>query len=270
MKAMLSIIISSALALDFTSAAGVSLQDSAANHVVYPDSLRIMIDAGEFRWRRLRYEAEVRVSAIYAQENQDVIPESLIVWIDVETPGASFWVNDDNRNDFLVLHKNDVQVKGKIRWFSGGEVRITAHTGRVRATKQTEASIPVLLLLVTLFGGMVGGWLRRVRDPSSVIKLPGRLLSEKWSRRLAPVREMIISMIAAFLLYLLNEVSPIYIEFRSEYGPEWLVLAQPLLVGFIGGWGGINLLVGLLAQVLERGKKSAKAETSTQVLAQVR
>ncbi|MCI0694180.1 hypothetical protein L0337_19505 [candidate division KSB1 bacterium] len=42
-----------------------SLQDSIAAQVFYPDSLRVTIDADEFRWRKFRYEAEMRVAPIY-------------------------------------------------------------------------------------------------------------------------------------------------------------------------------------------------------------
>ncbi len=61
-------------------------------------------------------------------------------------------------------------------------------------------------------------------------------------------------MVAGLLLYLLNSVSPFYLEFRVGLGAGWLVLVQPLLVGFIGGWSGIYLLVSLLDQFFKNGK----------------
>jgi len=241
-------------------------EDSAATQFVCPDSLRLTVYPGEFKWRKFRYEAEVQIYPYYSPEKKK--RDDLQILINIETPGASFWIDDEQRRDVLVLRKNQDQAIGKIRWFSGGEVKLTAQTCNYKTpTKITEVSLPILLWLVILLGGFLGGWMRRMANPSSAVNLRVSLLPEKWSKRVAPFREIAISMVAAFLLYLLNEVSPIYIEFRSAYGPAWLVLVQPLLVGFIGGWGGINLLIGLLDQVLQRGKKTEKDELRAPVAA---
>ncbi len=79
-----------------------------------------------------------------------------------------------------------------------------------------------------------------------------------------PIREVFVSMIAGILLYLLNEVSPIYLGFRAGFGEEWLALVSPLLIGFLGGWGGINLLVGLLEQLFGKGREAAKAKAAAE------
>lgn len=114
------------------------------------------------------------------------------------------------------------------------------------------------LLMFCMLGGAMGGWLRRSRDPSSVVDLPVRLLPEKWSRRLVPVRESLVSMVAGILLYLLNLVSPIYLEFRPGHEGGWLMLVEPTLIGFAGGWGGISLLVHSL-NLIFRSPETGKA-----------
>jgi hypothetical protein len=244
--------------------AAASVQDSVSAQVIDPDSLRVTIDAGEFRWRKFRYEAEVRVAPIYLNGDDSKAPEVLYIWVNLETPGASLWLDENARGDYLMLRKGQPQAKAKIRWFASGRVKLTAQAGRSRTTVETHVVFPVLLLLAALFGGALGGWLRRARDPSSVVNLHVRLLPEKWSCRLTPIREMLVSMIAGILLYLLNEVSPVYVGFRAGFGEEWLALVSPLLIGFIGGWGGINLLVGLLEQLFGKGRESAKAKAAAE------
>ncbi len=49
--------------------------------------------------------------------------------------------------------------------------------------------------------------------------------------------------------------SPFYLEFRPQLDADWLILAQPLIVGFMGGWGGIKLLINVVDQVF-KSKKS--------------
>ena len=246
--------------MSFVSPLVMAQVDSAATQFICPDSLRITIYPGEFKWRKFRYEAEVQIYPYYSPENKK--RDDLQILINIETPGASFWIDDERRRDVLVLRKNQDQAFGKIRWFSGGEVKLTAQSCNYKtSTKKAEVALPVLLWLVILLGGFLGGWMRRVATPTSTVNFHVPLLPKKWGHRIEPIREIAISMVAAFLLYLLNEVSPIYLEFRSAFGSPWLVLVQPLLVGFIGGWGGINLLIGLLDQVLQGGKKTAKDET---------
>jgi hypothetical protein len=242
--------------------AATNAQDSASAQVIYPDSLRVTVDAGEFRWRKFRYEAEVRVAPIYLNGDDSQAPAVLYIWVNLETPGASLWLDENARGDYLTLRKGQPQAKAKIRWFTSGRVKLTAQAGRSRTTVETHVVFPVLLLLAALCGGALGGWLRRARDPSSVVNLHVRLLPEKWSRRLTPIREVLVSMIAGILLYLLNEVSPIYLGFRATFGEEWLALVSPLLIGFLGGWGGINLLVGLLEQLFGKGREAAKAKAA--------
>ncbi len=245
--------------LSFASQPAMAQNDSATTQFVCPDSLRLTVYPGAFRWRKFQYEAEVQIYPYYSSQKRN--RTDLEILINIETPGASFWIDDEQRRDVLVLRKDQDQAIGKIRWFSGGEVKLTAQTCNNKTPIKTAAvSLPVLLWLVILLGGFLGGWMRRVANPASTVNLRVSLLPEKWGKRVAPIREISISMVAAFLLYLLNEVSPIYIEFRSAYGPAWLVLAQPLLVGFIGGWGGINLLIGFIEQVLQRGRKPEKNE----------
>jgi hypothetical protein len=232
---------------------------------VYADSPLVSIDAGEWRWSKFRYEAELRIAApVYLERGSANAPANIYIWVNVETPGASLWQDDNRRIDYLALSKDQPQVTVKVRWLTGGPITLAVRTGGIKTTVQTRAAFPVLLLLVSSFGGAVGGWLRRARDPASVVDLRVRLLPEKWSRRLAPVREVIVSMIAGVLLYLLNEVSPIYLGFRSGFGEEWLALVPPLLIGFIGGWGGINLLVGLLEQLFGKGREAVKTKAAVE------
>jgi len=260
------LIIYSLAVMSFTPPLVIAQEDSIATQFVCPDSLRLTVYPGAFRWLKFQYEAEVQVYPYYSPEQRN--RNDLEILINIETPGASFWIDDEQRRDVLVLRKDQDQATGKIRWFSGGEVKLAAQICNYKtSTKKAEVALPVLLWLVILFGGLLGGWIRRVVKPTSTVNLRVPLLPAKWGQRVEPVREIAISMVAAFLLYLLNEVSPIYIEFRSAYGPAWLVLVQPLLVGFIGGWGGINLLIGLLDQVLQRGKKTEKDETRITVAA---
>jgi len=239
-------------------------QPDSTISTLLPDSLRVTIDPGEFKWRRLRYEAELRVSAIYPPESAAARADSLTIFINMDTPGTTFWVKTGEgdeeyvRSDYLTLYKDEIQAKGKLRWRISGYAQVTVKACNLRNTKRTEANFPVMLILVCIFGGVLGGWLRRSRDPGSVVKLPVRLFSQKWSRRLEPIRELFFSMVAGVFLYLLNLVSPVYLEFRTGLSEGWLVLVQPLLIGFIGGWSGINLLVNLLNQSF-RSPKTGKA-----------
>ena len=226
------------------------------------DSLRVTIEPGKFRWWPFRYEAEVRVSPVYSGSDA---PDSLIVFVDVETPGATFWVNEEEgqyvKSDYLTIYKNQVQAKGMVSWLFSGYVQVTAKTNRLRTTKEASVNFPVLILLACLIGGGLGGWLRRGRDSGSRIELPARWLPSKWSRRLESVHEMAISMIIGLLVFLLNFVSPVYLDFRAGLNEGWLVLAQPLLIGFAGGWGGIHLLAGVLGQVI-KSEKAGEARRS--------
>ncbi len=236
------------------------MQDPAMAQTIKPDSLRVTIDPGVFRWLRFRYEAEVRVSAFYPPGSEAAIPESLRVFVDVQPQGVTFWKKGGQKDagyvptDYLTIYRDQVQAKGLVRWLLSGQAVVTAQAGTMRETVTTIPNFPVLLFLVCVLGGGVGGWLRKMRDPSSVVDIPVRLLPKKLSRLLEPVREIFISMVAGLLLYLLNLVSPVYLEFRLGFEAGWLVLVQPLLIGFIGGWSGIYLLVSLLNQLFKSGK----------------
>lgn len=243
-------------------------ETSAPAQFQLPDSLRVTIDPGVFNLGKLRYEAKLRVSPLYGSDVESQRPESLIVWIDIESPGA-FWTDPsaedkyDNPSDHVLLRNDQVQVMGLVRWPLGGPIKVTAHFYNVSKTVVAIPTIPWLLLLISFAGGGLGGWLRRFREPHSVVDLPIKVLPKNLSVALQPIRETVIGTIAGLMLFLLNAVSPIYLEFRIPDGFEWLILAQPLFVGFIGGWGGINLLVGLLDQVFKRGGREHKSGTST-------
>lgn len=226
--------------------------DTTVSRSSWPESLRVTIDPGEFRWHHFCYEAELRVSPFPVPKMTAKIPERLTIYIDRDTPGTTFWVKSDAedkkfaRSDYLVLHRDQVQVKGRLRWRINSSAKVTVRTGTLSKTVDTEVSFPMFLLLICMLGGAAGGWLRRIRDTKSVV--PVRLFSKKWSQRLLPVHESLVSMVAGVLLYLLNLVSPVYLGFRTGLEEGWLTLVQPLLIGFIGGWGGINLLVHSLNQ----------------------
>lgn len=236
------------------------MQEPAMAQTLRPDSLRVTIDPGVFRWLRFRYEAEVRVSAFYPAGSEAVIPESLTVFVDVPPQGVTFWKKGNQkdagyvRTDYLTLYRDQVQAKGVVRWLLRGEAEVTAKAGNLRKTVTSTPDFPMFLLLVCVLGGGLGGWLRQIRDPSTVVDIPVQLLPKKLSGFLEPAREIFVSMVAGLLLYLLNLVSPVYLEFRLGLGAGWLVLVQPLLVGFIGGWSGIYLLVSLLNQFFKNGK----------------
>ncbi|MBC8186329.1 hypothetical protein H8E88_35045 [candidate division KSB1 bacterium] len=239
-------------------------RDSTASQLL-PGSLRVTIDPGEFRWRRFRYEAEMRVSAIYPAGSKLNRPESLIIFVDVETPGTTFWnkISGDKeryeRSDQMTLTKGQDQVTGKLCWRISNNVKVTVNAGKLKQTAETSINFPIFLLLFCTLGGALGGWLRRTRDPKSVVDIPVQILSKKMSHRLEPLRESFVSMVAGILLYLLNLVSPVYLELRSELSQGWLVLIPPLLIGFSGGWGGIYLLVGFLNQIFHSAKPGKNA-----------
>ena len=236
------------------------MQEPAMAQTLRPDSLRVTIDPGVFRWLRFRYEAEVRVTAFYPPGSESAIPESLRVLVDVQPQGVTFWKKGPQKDagyvatDYLTLYRNEGQAKGLVRWLLSSQAVVTANADKVGKSATTEPHFPVLLFLVCVLGSGLGGWLRQIRDPSSVIKIPVRLLPKRLGRRLAPLHEIFVSMVAGLLLYLLNSVSPLYLEFRLGLDAGWLVLVQPLLIGFIGGWSGIYLLVSLLNQFFKNGK----------------
>jgi len=257
---LLEFLISIILATCLPGGAAPRTQEPAMAQTIQPDSLRVTIDPGVFRWLRFRYEAEVRVSAHYPAGSEAARPESLIVFVDVQPQGVTFGKKIGQkdagyvRSGYLTLYRDQVQATGVVRWLLSGYAEVTAKVGNLRKTATSTPNFPVLLLLVCVLGGGVGGWLRQIRDPSTVVDIPMRLLPKKLSRYLEPVREIFVSMVAGLLLYLLNLVSPVYLEFRLGLGAGWLVLVQPLLIGFIGGWSGIYLLVSLLNQVFKSGK----------------
>nr|NIR47812.1 hypothetical protein [candidate division KSB1 bacterium]NIR71462.1 hypothetical protein [candidate division KSB1 bacterium]NIS23383.1 hypothetical protein [candidate division KSB1 bacterium]NIT70274.1 hypothetical protein [candidate division KSB1 bacterium]NIU23997.1 hypothetical protein [candidate division KSB1 bacterium] len=161
-------------------------------------------------------------------------------WVDVSGDG------DYERRKYLVWQKGQVQAKGKVRWLVGASVKLTAQSDGITQPVVVEVAFPLLLLLVCCAGGAIGGWFRRSLDPTSKIDVPFTMLPGKWSQKLEPLREAFVSMLVGLLLFVFNAVSPLYLEFRSPDEAQWLGLAHPLLLGFIGGWGGINLLIGLL------------------------
>lgn len=226
-------------------------QDSTAIQPAYPDSLRVTVDPGVFSWGKVSYIADVRFLTISPVEDEANGPDSLMVFIDLETKGATFWAASNNeggkfvKTDYIVLRKNRPLAKGQVRWLSGNPVILTAKLNDIKVTKEATVFIPMLLLILCLTGGAIGGWLRFAWIPKPTTKT-SRSHPNKWQKLLEPLKEIAVGMVAGVLLYLLNMISPLYLEFRPILGAGWLGLVQPLVVGFIGGWGGISLLVNLL------------------------
>lgn len=237
--------------------------DSTIGAPVNPDSLRVKPDQAVFDWRNVVYKSEVRFTALYPPGREADIPDSIIIYIDFQTPGATFWVPVDpdskrlRKTDYLVLYKNQVQARGYIQWLSENAIKFTARTNGTSKRGEATISFPVLLFLLCMLGGATGGWLRRINSEQKLSDIPFRLFPEKISRYLAPLREMFVGIITGNLLFLLNLVSPFYLEFRAAENLPWLGLTEPLLIGFLGGWGGIHLLVGLLNQFFSRMKTAA-------------
>lgn len=242
---------------------------TAASSLLKPDSIRITAYSGEFRWRHFYYEAELQVSIFYPTDNKAFRPDSQMIFVNFKTPGAALWIrtgeDDYVKRDYLIQHINELQATGKIRWSFTNSVKLEVKAdGCKKKELEITVNIPMLLLLVAMFGGLLGGWLRRSRDPNSVINIHIRVLPEKWSRRIEPIREILISIIVGMLLYLINLISPIYLGFRAENDESWHMLLHPLIIGFIGGWGGINLLINILNNIFSATKTNkAKKVIST-------
>ncbi len=149
------------------------MQEPAMAQTLRPDSLRVTIDPGVFRWLRFRYEAEVRVTAFYPPGSEAARPESLTVFIDVQPQGTTFWKKgsqkgaDYVRSDYLTLYRDQVQAKGVVRWLLSGDAEVTAKVGNIRGEPvKTVPNLPVLLFLVCVLGSGLG-WLA-APNPRSV------------------------------------------------------------------------------------------------------
>lgn len=70
--------------------ASYSGQEVSASRQIWPDSLRVTIDAGEFHWQRLRYEAELRVAAFYPPASAANRPDSLTMFVDLQFKAMIF------------------------------------------------------------------------------------------------------------------------------------------------------------------------------------
>jgi hypothetical protein len=190
------------------------------------------VDSGVFRWRQLSYVADVRFLVIYPPDAEANEPDSLMVFIDLEGKGATFWAASNNeegefvKTDYIVLRKDRPLVKGQVRWLSGNPVILTAKLNGIKVAKEINVYIPMLLFILCLAGGAIGGWLRFVWIPDPKTKKL-RSQMKKWRRLLEPLKEIVVGMVAGVLLYLLNLISPLYLEFRPILGAGWLGLAQP-------------------------------------------
>ncbi len=232
-----------------------------------PDSLRVTITPVVYRWLSFHYEAEVSVTPLYPSDETLPRKDSLVVLIDVKpSDDVSFLVksgkgeDDYVTTDRLIIYKDQGQIKGKITWLVSDSVTVMASFGTQSTSKSIGIKLPMLLMLLSLGGGVLGGWLRRHRDPKSVMDLPVNIFSEVLSRRIEPFRELFISALVGFLIYLLNEYSPVSLQFSKNLNEGWLVLGQPLLIGFLGGWGGSNLLVGMLSHFNKGVVKPAREQ----------
>lgn len=236
-----------------------------ATSYAHPESLRVSLEHGVFDWKRMRYTANLKISLL--DEKRDIVraDQDYKILVDIKAKDASLWVDSDRdgicdgTDDHLLLPRDGEQVSGEIRWRISEDVRVHAYHGELKSPEfvGTRASLPTFIFIICVFGGALGGWLRRTINPKSELKLPFTLLPEKISKSIVPAREIFMSSIAGFLIYMLNLASPIYIGLKSPENADWFMVAEPLLIGFVGGWGGVGLLVTMIEQFVRRRSPAA-------------